>query len=307
MNYYFSGSEAVRGENRDRIIEACPHRLLSCHGAYVKIAREWVRDTGQQTEIMLDSGAFTAWSKGEEVLLGDLIEVYAEFIENHEHHVKAIWLINLDKIPGSPGRTAGAEELDEAIKISDDNFEVLQKQFGARVLPVFHQNEPLARLREVESMSDYICVSPRNDLPEGNRVEWSAEVHGLLGANTRTHGLATTGAAMMSRVPWFSVDSATWVIAGGLGGVLVLINGKLRSISISQESPAKKDINKHYDTMSVNEQQVVEHRIKRLGFTVEDARVNHEVRKVVNMLETIEFVETQQPVNSHYQEGLFDL
>lgn len=263
-----------------------------------------MRNPGHQ-ELMLDSGAFTAWSKGDEVQLDHLMQVYGNMLEQYGPHMKEIWLINLDKIPGSPGRTAGEQEIDEAIAISDANFEKLVTAFGDRVLPVFHQNENEQRLKEVVDMAPYICISPRNDLPEKSRVSWSQYVHGLH-PGMKTHGLATTGSQMLTTVPWHSADSASWVFAGAMGGITVLLDQKMVSISMSDESPSKKDMNKHFDTMPRVMQDVIESRLAYHGFEVEEIKTGHGERMAFNMLETMSWMEKLE-TNVVEQPGLFGL
>lgn len=174
--------------------------------------------------ILLDSGAFTAWNKGEKTTVDDVKRKYSKFIEQAGDLFEEIWGINLDVIPGERGRDPTQEELDEAVRVSDINYEILTKEFGNIILPVFHQGESPARLEEcvaqVDGKHNYICVSPRNDLPEGKRVEWSRDSHALLKSkwpHIMTHGLATTGNRMVRTVPWYSGDSAAWVQHGGYG------------------------------------------------------------------------------------------
>lgn len=292
MNYFFSGIETFKGELRDRLACECTHRLQSCHGAYIKSAYAWAeaaaKNPGHQ-ELMLDSGAFTAWSKGDEVHLDQLITVYGDLLEKYAGSMKEIWLINLDKIPGAPGRTAGLSEINEAIEISDSNYAELVRAFGNRVLPVFHQNENEQRLQEVVDMADYVCISPRNDLPEKSRVSWSQYVHGLH-PGMRSHGLATTGSQMLTTVPWHSADSASWVFAGAMGGITFLLDQKLVSISISTDSPSLQDLNKHFDTMPTIMQDCIAQRIEGHGLTVDAVRALLGQRMAFNMLETMSWM-----------------
>lgn len=174
--------------------------------------------------ILLDSGAFTAWNKGEETTVDDVKRKYSSFIEAAGGLFDEIWGINLDVIPGAKGRDPTPDELKRAVEVSDVNFEILVKEFGNIILPVYHQGEPVERLAEcaqqVDGKSNYICVSPRNDLAEGYRVSWSRDAHAELKRNwpaIKTHGLATTGNRMVRTVPWFSGDSAAWVQHGGYG------------------------------------------------------------------------------------------
>lgn len=328
MHIFFSGSSAqcakdeqgnrITSDNDPRLVNASEdhYRLFSCHGNYIKTARQTLEERiipvgyGKRVEIMLDSGAFTAWSKGEEVTLDHLIPVYAEMIDKYEHQVKAMWLINLDKIPGERGRTASPQEMTEAMKIGDSNFEVLKKHFGKRVLPVYHQNEPLSQLMKMAEENEYICVSPRNDLPEPSRVAWSKEVHQLI-PGVKTHGLATTGSLMLSAVPWGSVDSATWVSVGAYGGIILESHKQLKILQISEKSGSVKDADAHFNTLSKIERDFVEARIIEYGFTVKELQEQHMFRMLWNRISLIKYVKRYgdkelkraQPI----QAGLFDL
>lgn len=174
--------------------------------------------------IMLDSGAFTAWNKGETTTVDDVKRKYSAFIERAGDSFDEIWGVNLDVIPGERGRDPTEDELKRAVEVSDINFEILVREFGNVILPVFHQGEDLTRLDEVvaqvDGKSNYICVSPRNDLAEGARVNWSRDIHHEIKRRYKhimTHGLATTGNRMVRTVPWYSGDSAAWVQHGGFG------------------------------------------------------------------------------------------
>jgi hypothetical protein len=174
--------------------------------------------------ILLDSGAFTGWNKGESTSVDDVKRKYSMFINQADGLFEEIWGINLDVIPGEKGRDPTQDELKRAVEVSDVNFEILVKEFGDIILPVYHQGETVERLREcvaqVDGKSNYICISPRNDLAEGYRVKWSRDAHSELTQkhpHILTHGLATTGNKMVRTVPWFSGDSAAWVQHGGYG------------------------------------------------------------------------------------------
>lgn len=310
--YYFSGSMGRRGPECEVIADKITHRLCSCHASYIREAEYWSdliahSSNAESKELLFDSGAFTSWSKGHMVDLKELIETYRKLVNKYGSSVKNVWLINLDVIPGSPGRTALKDEIDEAIKQSDINFRELTREFGSIVLPVFHQNEDEARLKEVADMADYICVSPRNDVVEKYRVEWAQYVHSLI-PGKKTHGLATTGEQMMLRVPWYSVDSATWLYIGAMGNVAYLCGSKLNTIAISNESPARYDMYCHYETSSNLVKEAVRERASEHGITVDELKRDHMARKLMNGLEIVEWLELlKKPKQNFSQINLFEL
>lgn len=211
----------------------CEHRLFSLHGEYLKAVDKWAKALPRDRSvrpyprtILLDSGAFTAWNAGTPTTVEDVTKSYDQIIKQVDGKFDEIWCINLDVIPGERGRTATKDEILRAFEVSDINFEILTKRFGARIMPVFHQDEEEHaphRLRLVAEQAEYICLSPRNDLPEWERKDWSVMIHRDLHRmfpGKWTHGLATTGNNMIRDVPWFSVDSAAWVLHGGMAGKL---------------------------------------------------------------------------------------
>ena len=308
IDYYFSGIGTFKDEILDKAILKCEHRLQSCHASYYKNAVKWctrAEELGHRFDLMLDSGAFTAWTKGDEVDLDHLMHDYGAIIERFGQNLDRISLINLDKIPGAPGRTPGYDEIQRAIEISDKNFAILQKHFGDIVLPVFHQGEDLTRLAEVKAQTNFICISPRNDLPEYQRVLWSQEVHAQT-IGWQTHGLAATGLEMMSTVPWSTVDSASWVFTGALGDISILLGGNVRNISCSDESPAKKELGKHLDNITPIEKDAIITRLHEIGLTEELVRTSHGHRMFCNLHEITDWC------NTHHKKpfsdaGLFDL
>jgi hypothetical protein len=307
VRIFFSGIGNGNIDRSDRLPPGTRYRLASCHGSYIRAAHGIAQDLvdwGGDFELMLDSGAFTAWSKGHEVTLDHLIPVYADMLAKFEKHATAVWLINLDKIPGSRGRTATVEEMEEAIEISDQNFNALVKEFGPRVLPVFHQNETTERLHQVASMADFVCISPRNDVAEKYRVSWSQEVHALI-PGKRTHGLAATGKTMMTTVPWWSVDSATWVFVAGNGGIF--FDHSMKVLAMSSKSPSLKDMDEHYQTLSPMRKAHVDTVIASRGFTPEQLAEDHSLRMLWNRIIMMEVYQNIGGVKVPDPLSLFDL
>lgn len=285
------------------------HRLTSCHGDYLKNVLDFVDrfDGSPEVELLLDSGAFTAWNKGHITTVDECSEAYERVILAAGDKFAKIWAINLDRIPGERGRTATPEEIDEAIKVSDENFRVLVDRFGPVILPVFHQDESLDRLEEVKQQARYICVSPRNDLPERTRVAWSNRVHGLT-KGWRTHGLATTGYAMQKNSPWFSVDSAAWVLVAGYGRILVEDSrGKLVPIGISDDSPTVRSLGEHFDHLPDSEKDALVASFKEINLTLEEVKGNGRIRALVNMHHIMKWLSRQEDKPLTHQKVLFEL
>ena len=308
MRVFFSGIGKGTVEADERL-GSPRYRLFSCHGNYFNYAVKTIplcATIDNEFEIMLDSGAFTAWTKGEEVDLEDLIRVYGSLLDKYGHLGRRFWLINLDKIPGSPGRTAGPEEIDECIRVSDENYSRLVREFGDIVLPVFHQNESSDRLAEVASMGEYVNISPRNDVGERVRVKWAREVHSKLPVGVKTHGLAATGLPMMQDVPWTSVDSASWIMVASYGHIWWPKTMTL--VSVSSDSPNRHLADKHYVNLSQPEREQFEAFAEGYDMTIEDLQEDFVYRAIWNRLVQSEIYRAvPEEVKKPLQDGLFDL
>jgi hypothetical protein len=193
-------------------------------------------------DFMFDSGAFTAWKQDwPQPRLGRVIDQCDELAQL-VRDVSRVHFINLDVIPGRFGTNPTASEIAEAIKVSDENFYRLVEMFGDCVLPVFHQGEDLKRLAAVNAQSDYLCLSPRNDLPEPVRIAWAREIARYeLPLGKRIYGLATTGPEMLTAAPWTSVDSASAMNLSSYGEVYTASGKQLHVSKFVDKRSARDD------------------------------------------------------------------
>ncbi len=285
---FLSGSLGS-SSHRGRIYDLTRYRLLSLHASYLNVARQWFTEftRGRDcsvVEVMFDSGAFSAWSKGEpDTDVRNLLSTYRQALRSCQPIFKEVWFISLDKIPGAPGRTANSEEIAEAIRVSDANHHVLASELGNRVLPVWHQSESLERLEEVKALNpDYICVSPRNDLLETQRREWSQRAHQHT-KGVRTHGLAATGGEMLLNVPWTSTDSASWVQLAAYGMVLVPECASIRTIAVSEHNSDRRLWGRHGDTAGEEARMLLDRTAEEVGVSREELRTKSGARELFNI------------------------
>lgn len=300
MRFFFSGTPRC---DKYQIMEnsLCDYRLFSLHGSYERSVLNWMThptngvlaniDKPRPKAIILDSGAYSSWKSGHPTTVEAVISSYTKFFELADGLFEDIFAINLDVIPASVGVDPTPEQISAGIKESDINFKILTDKFGPRILSVFHQGEPLERALEIEAMSDstskYICVSPRNDLPEQKRVTWSQHVHAKLKPHTRTHGLATTGNSMLEKVNWYSVDSATFILLAAYGGICYYWDTGSKktysSIAMSNEGGRDRFQGAHFDSLDPPFKEAITKRIEEMGFTVEQIKTDVRPRALFNM------------------------
>ena len=194
------------------------------------------QQTEAATRTILDSGAYSAYTRGQEI---DADE-YIRFCVRYQHCFSRI--IVLDTIPPKSKQQKEKKRL----KYDKGNFEqttpeaaeigarksyamwVRMRDAGIRnVTPVFHRFERFDWLeRYLDEGADYICLGPGAYSSHAKKRDWLDECFSLLCDSdgypeVDTHGLAVTSVELIMRYPWTSVDSASWAKRAGFGVVLV--------------------------------------------------------------------------------------
>lgn len=184
------------------------------------IRRRLTEPTKVKVELLLDSGAFSAWSRKEPI---DVYK-YIDYLKKHEDLLHGY--VNLDVIVGKLGVRRTFKELDEAARIGYENLNTIKKA-GLRPMPVYHQHESLNWLaRMIEDGEQYIGLSSAKDLWAKQQREWLDEMFSLLTDSKgrpliRTHGFGITNPDLVKRYPWYTVDSTTWSLCAGYGQIII--------------------------------------------------------------------------------------
>lgn len=181
--------------------------LLSFHYKAAQPRYEEYAWSQDGARVLLDSGAFTAWSLGKQIDLQRYAEWALGVVAKWGDHLVQLDAVNLDRIPGEKGRDATRAELQAAMRESIANADQLRAA-GLRIVEVFHQDEPLEFLDELLHRlppRSILALSPRNDVAVSERVKWlrGTVLPHLLTRYApsdlpRMHGLAATAKAVMS-------------------------------------------------------------------------------------------------------------
>lgn len=152
----------------------------------------------------LDSGAFTVWRQGRAIDLA----AYVEFIKRHEHLLAGY--IALDVIPGEPGRMPTEEEAKIATDKTMANLD-LMRVAGLKPIPVYHEGEPIEVLDEyVRQGHDLIALGGTASRGRPEMVDWLLPLFERF-PEQKFHGLAMTQARIIRHLPFYSVDSTSWL------------------------------------------------------------------------------------------------
>jgi hypothetical protein len=140
------------------------------------------------TEIMLDSGAFSAWNAGKQID----IDKYIEFIR--DNNIDAYF--NLDVIGDVEGT------------IANQHYMELQ---GLHPIPVYHYGEPFEYLDWLVNQGyTYIGLGGTVGKSVKQRQEFFDEVFARH-PHIDFHGLGVTSKTLVENYNWYSCDSTTWL------------------------------------------------------------------------------------------------
>ena len=194
--------------------------------------KEWVNylraNPDCKSKLFIDSGAFTAYTKGKEVDVDD----YIKLINEIDDCVKVF--AQVDKIPGRWGVKQTPEELAEAPRQSWENYLYMVERVKSpkKLLPIFHQGEDFKWLKNMinykysdGSYIDYIGISCNKEYSTGEWIEWFTKcfkiIHESLNPNVKTHAFGMTSLKILEQFPFTSADSTSWIRSASFGNIIL--------------------------------------------------------------------------------------
>ena len=253
MKIFFAGTQGFE-RTYPEIKPYLKHRLVSYHYMTPSLDKFFMSERDESLvmeDLIMDSGAFSAWSQG----LSIDFEDYIRYCLRHLEHID--YVVNLDVIPAKPGQKSISQE--EIERSASGGWRNAQRMLRSgvpkeKLIHVFHQNENFKWLERMVQEFDYIGLSPANDRTTAEKMIWLDQcmpyVTDSTGAPTiKFHGFAVTAHSLMMRYPWFSVDSASWCQQSGRGVVWIppfrntepVYDEMPYSVRIGNNSPFEKE------------------------------------------------------------------
>lgn len=191
--------------------------------------------------MMIDSGAFSVWNSGKTITKEEWLQQIIKIRAKLEPLAKELYFVNLDVIPGTKLRKPTATERVEAAEEGWRNYLWYKEQGIHNLVHVYHQYEPLWVLkRMLDNGCTYIGVSPDKMAMSSAQIRWLEHAFRHIPENeVRTHGFGVTALELISAVPWYSVDSISWVLTAGYGSFSIfspLFENKMLVVKCSDRS-----------------------------------------------------------------------
>jgi hypothetical protein len=163
-------------------------------------------------ELMLDSGAYSAFTQGAQINLKE----YTEFLRQNKALIfKPVCLDVID--PKDP---------EVAAALGYKNFLYMREGY-VDAMPVYHVRENRNWLDQMLKETDFIGLSATSIVTYKETHEWYRSVWTYLtdsegNAYARHHAFGDATPRTMFDYPWYSLDSTTWVMQAGRGGIAYL-------------------------------------------------------------------------------------
>jgi hypothetical protein len=270
-NFKIGGSLYNRlTENEKRQRESATNLLESYHYIHRQTFVDSIRADGRK--VFLDSGAFSAFTKGVEV---DLPK-YCDYIKRNKdiiEHVDGTLLASVLDGIGDPLKTW--------------QNQLAMEQLGVRPLPCFHYGEDERYLEWYIANYDYITLGGMVPISTPQLKLWLDRIwekyltDGSGRPKVKVHGFGLTTVSLMERYPWYSVDSSSWVQIARVGGMLLM--PEARVINVSNQSPQRRVEGQHIDTLAPLQRQAVEQKLAACGVDTERMRETYLSRWCYNI------------------------
>lgn len=270
-NFKIGGSLYQRlTENEKRQRESATNLLESYHYIHRQTFVESIRADGRK--VFLDSGAFSAFTKGVEVDL----PAYCDYIHRNKdiiEHVDGTILASVLDGIGDPLKTW--------------QNQLAMESLGVRPLPCFHYGEDERYLEWYIANYDYITLGGMVPITTPQLKLWLDRIwekyltDGAGRPKVKVHGFGLTTVSLMERYPWYSVDSSSWVQIARVGGMLLM--PEARVINVSNQSPNRRMEGQHIDTLTPLQRQAVEEKLRACGVDTDRMRETYLSRWCYNI------------------------
>ena len=304
IDFYFAGN--VNKQINDYLIENNCKRLLSQLIDRDNIEYYFKFKAGKESRtLFIDSGAFTAWSKGKTID----IDEYISYLNNNIDDITLC--ASVDCIPGELTRRPTIKELQESPVNSWNNYLYMRERIKDKdkLLPVFHIGEDFKDLNKILNTKldgnfiPYIGLGGTVGLTVKVKSDWYNTVFKVIkqseNPNVKTHAFGMTSFNLLETYPFTSCDSTSWLMTAANGNIYT----KYGIVSLSERSTHKPN---HILKLNSNVVKDIECQINNCGFDLQQCVDSYLYRMMVNINYIQNFVNNYEYKGTKiYQKRLF--
>ena len=304
FDLYFAGSHTYAGDKILMERGAC--KLYSQLNDRTR-GQMWLDYAKQNKDakVFVDSGAFSAWSKGKIIDVDD----YIKYINENTNELELF--ASVDNIPGELTRTPTHEEVKKSPILSWENYLYMRERVKEKdkLLPVFHIGEDFKHLQNMlETKLDgkhipYIALGGTVGLTANVKDNWYNTCFKVIrqssNPNVKTHAFGMTSLNILEKYPFTSADSTSWIMTAANGNIYTPY-GTVCMSKVSQDRP------NHITKLPKSVQHNIRKFIEQYGVTVEECTEEYIGRILVNINYLQDWAENYEYKGTNkYQKRLF--
>lgn len=258
MDLYFAGMSHTMAAAK--IVSLGCNRLFSQEINRGEIANmvETKKAGKYSGKILIDSGAFTAHTKGIEID----VDEYISYINGIMSYIDVF--AQVDHIPGQFGKPKTDKQLAEAPKKSWENYLYMRDRVSDpnKLMPIYHQGEKNEWLKNMLEWTDsqgnhipYIGISPANDKSQSEKNVFIDMCFKIIQSssnpNVKTHAYGMTNLKVLETYPFTSADSTSWALTA-VNGSIMSPWGVIATSAQNKNSNAFRGMSAHIQNQIIN-------------------------------------------------------
>lgn len=275
IDFYFAGSRCPEAE---KLIESNGYcRLFSYFNDRHALGKRFEKNltTGK---LFVDSGAFTAWTKGIQLD----VDEYIDWLNENESHIYLAGQI--DCIPGEFRKRATPAERNEAAEKTWQNYLYMRSKLNNPDLVVytFHLGEDYRFLQRAleDTTIKYIALGGTVGSTVAIKEKFFEKCFQIIknspNPNVKVHAFGMTSFELIQKFPFTSVDSTSWIMTSANGGIF----SDYGVISVGQKH--KYNPNNILYLPPQCRESVIQ-KIEKFGYTLSELTENYKARDCYNI------------------------
>lgn len=277
MKLYLAGME-------ESVVDKIDCNALFSYIDQGKMQFDNLKDFIKPGKLFIDSGAFSAWTRGKKV---DVKE-YINWLNERADDIHLCGQV--DVIPGDRVFGATITQVREAAQKTWDNYLFMRKRMKKpeSLLYTFHTGEPIEFLERALEWKDengnyipYIALGGMVGKPHNVRDKFLENcfvaIRKSSNPNVKVHAFGMTDFDLLEKYPIHSADSTSWIMVGAMGNVMT----DFGNICVSERQKSDKNHYSHLDKAHIDDFNEL---IKEFGFTLDDLATHRDNRILFNAM-----------------------
>ena len=247
-----------------------------------KKATDKYKERIKPKKLFIDSGAFSAWTKGKVID----VDEYINWINERSDYIDLY--AQIDVIPGDILKGHTQEQVEEAAQATWENYLYMRPKMNKPegLLYTFHVGEPFRYLEQALEWRDengnpipYMALGGMVGKPMPVKKSFLDTCFKIIKKSSnpdiKIHAFGMTSFPLLEQYPITSADSTSWIMTGANGNIMT-------DAGIIAVSDQMAKLPTHYSHLPKHHQEEFQKTIEEFGFTLDELRESRDNRIMFN-------------------------